>query len=222
MNFGTTLALGAVAGGTIVLGLPIGRLQLPRRGRSGPALRRRGGGAALPRLGRPLRRVGAHRRRSDRRHPRRGALPGLSALFVLGISAGLLSVVAYERFLAAVARPRPTASPRAASLALLVAIGIGVHNLAEGLAIGQSAASGAIGLAAVLVVGFALHNATEGFGIVAPLAGRRCTARPGASCCCSARSAVCRPSSAPRSASPTPARCSACCSCRSPPARSST
>jgi ZIP family zinc transporter len=55
--------------------------------------------------------------------------------------------------------------------ALLIAIGIGLHNFAEGLAIGQSAARGEAALATVLVVGFALHNATEGFGIVAPLAG---------------------------------------------------
>jgi ZIP family zinc transporter len=54
--------------------------------------------------------------------------------------------------------------------ALLIAVGIGLHNFAEGLAIGGSAARGEIGLAAVLVIGFALHNATEGFGIVTPLA----------------------------------------------------
>jgi ZIP family zinc transporter len=62
-------------------------------------------------------------------------------------------------------------------LALLIATGIGLHNLAEGLAIGQSAASGEMTLAVLLVVGFGLHNATEGFGIVAPLAGAR--NRPG-------------------------------------------
>jgi len=56
-------------------------------------------------------------------------------------------------------------------LSLLIAVGIGLHNFAEGLAIGQSAASGEIGLALLLVIGFGLHNATEGFGIVAPLAG---------------------------------------------------
>jgi ZIP family zinc transporter len=54
-------------------------------------------------------------------------------------------------------------------LALLMAVGIGLHNFAEGLAIGQAAASNEIALATLLVVGFALHNATEGFGIVAPL-----------------------------------------------------
>jgi ZIP family zinc transporter len=55
-------------------------------------------------------------------------------------------------------------------MALMIAIGIGLHNFAEGLAIGQSAASNEVQLATMLVIGFALHNATEGFGIVAPLA----------------------------------------------------
>ena len=51
---------------------------------------------------------------------------------------------------------------------MLIAIGIGLHNFGEGLAIGGSPARGDISLATLLVVGFALHNATEGFGIVAP------------------------------------------------------
>ena len=51
----------------------------------------------------------------------------------------------------------------------MIALGIGLHNFSEGLAIGQASRAGAIGLATVLVVGFALHNATEGFGIAAPL-----------------------------------------------------
>lgn len=55
-------------------------------------------------------------------------------------------------------------------LAFLIAVGIGLHNLCEGLAIGTSAASGEIKLATMLIIGFALHNATEGFGIVAPFA----------------------------------------------------
>ncbi len=66
---------------------------------------------------------------------------------------------------------RVVTRPRSHELALFIAVGIGTHNFAEGLAIGQSAARGAIGFAVVLVVGFALHNATEGFGIVAPMAG---------------------------------------------------
>ncbi|WP_027862102.1 ZIP family metal transporter [Marmoricola sp. URHB0036] len=59
----------------------------------------------------------------------------------------------------------------AAELSLMIATGIGLHNFAEGLAIGNSAAGGELSLAVLLVLGFALHNATEGFGIVAPLAG---------------------------------------------------
>jgi ZIP family zinc transporter len=52
---------------------------------------------------------------------------------------------------------------------LTIAVAIGLHNFAEGLAIGVSARTGAISLATVLIIGFALHNATEGFGIVGPL-----------------------------------------------------
>jgi ZIP family zinc transporter len=59
------------------------------------------------------------------------------------------------------------------TLALIIAIGIGLHNFSEGLAIGQSAASGALALATLLIIGFALHNMTEGFGIAGPLSGQR-------------------------------------------------
>jgi ZIP family zinc transporter len=52
---------------------------------------------------------------------------------------------------------------------MTIAVAIGLHNFAEGLAIGVSAKTGAIALATVLVIGFSLHNATEGFGIVGPL-----------------------------------------------------
>ena len=55
-------------------------------------------------------------------------------------------------------------------LSLMIATGIGLHNFSEGLAIGQSAASGEISLALMLIIGFGLHNATEGFGIVGPFA----------------------------------------------------
>ncbi len=58
------------------------------------------------------------------------------------------------------------------TLALLIATGIGLHNFSEGLAIGQSAATGALQLAIVLIVGFGLHNMTEGFGIAGPLSGQ--------------------------------------------------
>ncbi|MEV0411886.1 ZIP family metal transporter [Streptomyces sp. NPDC050448] len=64
----------------------------------------------------------------------------------------------------------PAVRSPAGRLALTIAVGIGLHNFAEGLAIGSSAAQGEIALAVLLVIGFGLHNATEGFGIVAPLA----------------------------------------------------
>ena len=71
-------------------------------------------------------------------------------------------------------RPRAAAPGSVAKggayLALLVAIGIGLHNLGEGLAIGSAYAVGALALGTFLVIGFALHNTTEGLAIVAPLA----------------------------------------------------
>jgi zinc transporter ZupT len=57
--------------------------------------------------------------------------------------------------------------------AFLVALGIGLHNLGEGLAIGSAYAVGSLALGATLVVGFALHNTTEGLAIVAPVARER-------------------------------------------------
>jgi len=62
-----------------------------------------------------------------------------------------------------------TARRQALRTGLIIAAAVGLHNFAEGLAIGVSAQSGEIGLATVLIIGFALHNATEGFGIVGPL-----------------------------------------------------
>jgi ZIP family zinc transporter len=52
---------------------------------------------------------------------------------------------------------------------MMIAVGIGLDNFAEGLAIGTSAAAGESQLTVLLIVGFGLHNATEGFGLVAPL-----------------------------------------------------
>ena len=129
--------------------------------------------------------------------------------------------------LAPPARGLATWSP-ARQLALLIAVGIGLHNFAEGLAIGQAAANSEIALATLLVIGFALHNATEGFGIVAPLAGEidadgtRAHPELGVPARCSARSAAARRSSARRSATRSrPRRCRSCSS-RSRPVRSST
>src|SRR5260370_30045292 len=64
-------------------------------------------------------------------------------------------------------------------LAMMIAIGIGAHNFSEGLAVGQSYASGSVGLALLLIVGFGAHNTTVGFGVAGALASliKRPTAR---------------------------------------------
>lgn len=56
-------------------------------------------------------------------------------------------------------------------LSMMIAVGIGFHNFGEGLAIGQSYVAGEVGLALLLIMGFAAHNATEGFGISGPITG---------------------------------------------------
>jgi ZIP family zinc transporter len=120
---------------------------------------------------------------------------GYGTLFVVGLGAGLMGLAGYERWLdlrqrgeprstgpgamaaGELSRRRGSSWTGARRLALLIAVGIGLHNFGEGLAIGGSAARGEIALATLLVVGFALHNATEGFGIVAPMAAE--AERPG-------------------------------------------
>jgi len=95
--------------------------------------------------------------------------------FLGGLGLGLLSLVWYERkFIGhtiSSEHDKKAEIKNAYRLALMIAIGIGIHNFSEGLAIGQGYASGAVNLALLLAVGFAIHNATEGFGIAAPLTG---------------------------------------------------
>jgi ZIP family zinc transporter len=113
----------------------------------------------------------------------------LATLLAVGFAVGLLSLVYYDQWMKR-RRRRAFLGPGAAAtaeyeqehhfygamsparwLAVFIATGIGLHNFSEGLAIGQSAARGELSLAIVLIIGFGLHNATEGFGIVAPLSG---------------------------------------------------
>jgi ZIP family zinc transporter len=94
-------------------------------------------------------------------------------LVYLGAIVGYLTLTGIDVYM----RTRgQAASGKAASglyLALLVAIGIGLHNLGEGLAIGAAYAAGALALGALLVIGFAVHNTTEGLAVVAPVAKNR-------------------------------------------------
>ncbi|NEM90095.1 ZIP family metal transporter [Galbitalea soli] len=113
-----------------------------------------------------------------------GTFAGEAAGFIAALGVGMFGLVAYDRWIESRSLRKQEANPAAQNdgsllhlhdpanrLAFLIAVGIGLHNFSEGLAIGQSAASGRLSLAVILVIGFALHNATEGFGITAPLAG---------------------------------------------------
>jgi zinc transporter, ZIP family len=183
---GTQIALlGAIAGFTIFLGLPLGRLRNPA-----PRLKCGLNAVAIGILIFLLWDVlGQAWEPTDAaltdRHWGKATVSGL--VLAAGLAVGLVGLVRYDRWsarrhadairgtsqgpgAAAATELAGTGMSAAARLSLMIAIGIGLHNFAEGLAIGNSAASGDISLAVLLIVGFGLHNATEGFGIVAPLA----------------------------------------------------
>jgi zinc transporter, ZIP family len=104
---------------------------------------------------------------------------GGAALVWLGAAAAFLGLAGVDAWLRGrrsgegEAKPGSGAGALGYRAALLVAIGIGLHNLGEGLAIGSAYAVGSLALGATLVVGFALHNTTEGLAIVAPVARER-------------------------------------------------
>ena len=190
MSQGQILALGAIAGLTIFLGLPVGRLRhLSARARA--LLNAIATGILLflfwDILAQAVEPVESALTAAAVDHTGSwGRFVALAATGAAGIVVGLGGLVLYERRMIGRARRIAMIGPGAASvaeferparmiatpggmLALLIATGIGLHNFAEGLAIGQAAASDEIALALLLVIGFGLHNATEGFGIVAPL-----------------------------------------------------
>lgn len=195
MSFAQTALLGALAGFTIFLGLPVGRLdQLSTRARVALAMFSVGVLVFL------LVDVLSHGfaisedavtafKNGDGTLARAA---GLSLLLVAGFTLGSAGLGILERRLRNGQRPLPplgggssdtlsvkdellllehvdAARAHALRTGLIIAAAIGLHNFAEGLAIGVSAQAGEIGLATVLIIGFALHNATEGFGIVGPL-----------------------------------------------------
>jgi len=98
------------------------------------------------------------------------ALPsslGGAGLVLLGVALSFLGMTALAGRLAG------GTAASGMTLALLIAIGIGLHNLGEGLAIGASFAIGELQLGAFLIVGFMIHNVTEGLGIATPVAKTR-------------------------------------------------
>ncbi|MCJ0905158.1 ZIP family metal transporter [Rhodococcus sp. ARC_M6] len=101
-----------------------------------------------------------------------GAFGG-GTLVVLGAAIAFLTLTCIDRYLRGRRRRAGATGASELSLALMISIGIGLHNLGEGLAIGSSYAVGELALGAFLVIGFTLHNTTEGLAIIAPLARRR-------------------------------------------------
>lgn len=99
-----------------------------------------------------------------------GAFQGVG-LIVIGVVVALAALYALDGWM----RQRRAGDLSPLYIAMLIAVGIGLHNLGEGLAIGAAYALGEVGLTAFLVLGFTLHNVTEGLGIVTPLARARPT-----------------------------------------------
>jgi ZIP family zinc transporter len=177
--------LGALAGFTIYLGLPLGRLRNQQFGAK-TFLNGLSAGVLLFLVLDIFSHAGEEVEHAlDRAASGEASwLPfaGMGLIYVVGFALGLVSLI----YVARVGRRRPpdasvgpgamavaefsVARQQALRMGMAIAAAIGLHNFSEGLAIGQAASAGELSLALLLVVGFALHNATEGFGIVGPLA----------------------------------------------------
>jgi ZIP family zinc transporter len=192
VSFGETILLGALAGFTIYLGLPFGRIEfVTKRARVALAMFSVGVLAFL------FAEVLVHGIEIVEKHfdaigAGDGSLAagiGLALMFGAGFTLGSAGLALIESRMRD-SKPPPiaggatealtaeqaemltdelSARARALRTGMVIATAIGLHNFAEGLAIGVSASTGEIGLATVLIIGFAVHNATEGFGIVGPL-----------------------------------------------------
>src|SRR6266581_6180658 len=186
MSTTQTLVLGAIAGFTIFLGLPIGRMQNVTA--STKAFLAATATGVLIFLFWDVLSEAVGPVETALGEGRDGRFAWLAFLLTGGFFIGLMSLVYYDLWMKR-RRRRAFLGPGAAStaefehdhhftrlsparwLAIFIATGIGLHNFSEGLAIGQSAARDEVNLAVVLIIGFGLHNATEGLGICAPLTG---------------------------------------------------
>jgi len=190
MTYGQTLILGAIAGSTIFLGLPLARLRhLGTRTRLAASMASAGVLAFLfvDVLSHSNEIVESALLQAKDGDATWGHFVGLLVMLIAGFGVGLVALgllesrvlrtpprvaggaegaVIDDAPLAAVARSAPASALR---MGMLIAVAIGVHNFSEGLAIGVSAHAGEVALATTLIIGFALHNATEGFGIIGPL-----------------------------------------------------
>jgi ZIP family zinc transporter len=188
MSFLETVLLGAVAGGTIFIGLPVARMRLLNDA-ARVALAMFSVGILVFLLVDVLAHGFAIVEGAVADYHDGGGSFGhaaaLALLFTGGFALGSAGLGIFERRVRSQASGMPPMAGAAVDVmtaeqeqyvreqalrtALIVAAAIGLHNFSEGLAIGVSASTGEIGLATVLIVGFALHNSTEGFGIVGPL-----------------------------------------------------
>ena len=186
MSTAQTLLLGAIAGLTIFIGLPLGRMQNVSAATKAFLAATATGVLIFLFWDVLSHAVGPVETALEA--GRAGRFAWLAFLLTAGFFTGLMSLVYYDLWMKR-RRRRAFLGPGAAStaefehdhhftgmsparwLAIFIATGIGLHNFSEGLAIGQSAAADQISLAIVLIIGFGLHNATEGLGICAPLAG---------------------------------------------------
>jgi len=194
VSFAETVLLGALAGFTIYLGLPFGRLDLVSpRARVALAMFSVGVLAFLfgEILVHGVEIVEESVEELGEGEGEWGEAIGFAAILGVGFTAGCAGLAVIESRLRPPRVDRPIQGGaadgltveqanslvrgqdddrrRALRIGMTIAAAIGVHNFAEGLAIGVSASTGEIGLATVLIIGFAVHNATEGFGIIGPL-----------------------------------------------------
>ncbi|MGA8575478.1 MAG: multicopper oxidase domain-containing protein [Candidatus Cybelea sp.] len=170
LSFWTTVLLGAVAGFTIFLGLPIARAR-----RLSPQTVALLNALAIGILLYLVVEIAQNAilpisRGMSAWHVGAEAFPVAAVVvFIAGLLIGLVGLGSAATHFA---RQAASHAENPVVLAALIAIGIGAHNFGEGLAIGASAASGATAIAVALIVGFGLHNATEGFGVAAPMVGK--------------------------------------------------
>ena len=168
MNFIQTVLLGAIAGFTIYLGLPVGRIKgMSDKTRSLFSMISAGILVFLfldifGKIAEPI--------EANLGEANLGEFSAFLIIFIVGLGVGLLSLIFFEKRFIRIQSAGQILSPT--RLALMIATGIGLHNFSEGLAIGQSAGRGEIAFATILIIGFGLHNATEGFGIVGPMIGK--------------------------------------------------
>jgi ZIP family zinc transporter len=170
LSFWWTVLLGAIAGFTIFLGLPIARAR--RLSANTIALLNALAIGILLYLVVEIAQnaIAPISAGLNAWHAGAGPFPAtLIAVFIVGLAIGLVGLGSAATHFT---RQAAAHAENPVVLAAIIAIGIGAHNFGEGLAIGASAASGATAVALALIVGFGLHNATEGFGVAAPLVGR--------------------------------------------------